>query len=146
MRPLNLLMRPLSNDSKISTNTCRNCHQGTNIHNGVCTFLPSLIVTFLLPYDLGVFKFVCLTEISRRDAKNVIAVGISSVDALILSVLIVISWATRVGNVRTLHDVALLILESSCHKLLVFMVFFGLLPLRSILLLLLPVKTLQLLN
>ena len=42
-------------------------------------------------YDLGaVFKFVCFTEISRRGAITIIAVGISPVNALILSVLIVI--------------------------------------------------------
>ena len=44
----------------------------------------------ILPLDLGVFKFVSFTEISPRGAINVIAVGSSRVNALILSVLIVI--------------------------------------------------------
>ena len=70
-------------------NTYHNCHQGTNIPNGIRTFSVTLIVTFLPPYDFGVFKFVCFTEISRRGTINVIAVGISRVNALILSVLIV---------------------------------------------------------
>ena len=66
-----------------------NCRQGTNIPNGIRTF--SVILNRHLPATLrfGRFKFVCFTEISRRSAINVIAVGISCVNALILSVLIV---------------------------------------------------------
>lgn len=48
---------------------------------------------------------VCFTEVSSRGAMNVIAVGISLMNALILSVLIVIIKATLVRNVRTLQDV-----------------------------------------
>ena len=54
------------------------------------TFSVILNRHLLLPNDLGVFKFVCFTKISRRGAIYVIAVGIWRLDALILSVLIVI--------------------------------------------------------
>ena len=71
-------------------NTYHNCHQGTNISNGVrtCSIVFNHHLPATLPY-LGVFKFVCFTEISRKGAIKVIAVAISCVNALILPVLIV---------------------------------------------------------
>ena len=59
----------------------RSKHQGANIPNVVRT----LSVTFLLPYDLGVFKFACFNEIRPRGARSAIAEGILRVSALILN-------------------------------------------------------------
>ena len=49
-------------------NTYRNIHQCSNIPNGrgFRTFSVILIGTFLLPYDVGVFKIVCFTKIIHR--------------------------------------------------------------------------------
>ena len=71
-------------------NTYRNCHQGTKIPSGSARFLSSLMATFLPPYDLGVFRFVCFIEIRNRCAINVIAMGILRVNAPMLFVLTVI--------------------------------------------------------
>ena len=95
MRPLNLLMRPLVNDSKISTNVKKWMRviiaiREQTFPTGFAHVLLFLIVSFRLLYDVGVFKFVCFTEISRKGAINVIAVGISCVNALILSFFIVV--------------------------------------------------------
>ena len=42
---------------------------------GFARFLSSLMATFLTPYDLGVFRFVCFIEIRNRCAINVICYG-----------------------------------------------------------------------
>ena len=73
---------------------------------GFARFLSSLMATFLPPYDLGVFRFVCFIEIRNRYAINVIAMGILRVNAPMLFVLTVIIYVTLVKNVRTLQDVA----------------------------------------
>ena len=73
---------------------------------GFARFLSSLMVTFLPPYDLGVFRFVCFIEIRNRCAINVIAIGILSVNAPMLFVLAVINKVTLKKNARTLQDFA----------------------------------------
>lgn len=87
-------------------NSYRNCHQRTNIPNRVRTFsVLSLISASLPPHDLGILKFVRFTDITPRSTINAIAVGISQVNALMVSVLIVIILAKLVKKVRTLQDV-----------------------------------------
>ena len=83
-------MRPLLRFLRMSSIRIIIAIREQTFPTGFAHVLSFLIVTFWLPYDLGVFKFVCFTEISCKGAINVIAMGFSCVNALILSVLIVV--------------------------------------------------------